>query len=126
MSYIAVYVAAVHCDAKEAYLAHIRQTTEIFKRHGALRCVECWGDEVPDGEVTSFPLAVKCEPGEEVVFGFVEWASKRAHDEGMGLVMATMKEGMKAGTLFAPPLDGKRLIFGSERGGDEKKGKKPQ
>jgi hypothetical protein len=32
-----------------------------FKEHGALKLVECWGDDVPDGKLTSFPMAVASE-----------------------------------------------------------------
>jgi hypothetical protein len=31
---------------------------------GALKVVECWGYDIPDGEVTSFPMAVKCKDDE--------------------------------------------------------------
>lgn len=33
-----------------------------FKGWGALKVVECWGDDVPEGKVTSFPMAVTCKP----------------------------------------------------------------
>ena len=112
MSYVTVFAAAVPNNHKEDYLAHVRETAEIFKKHGAVQYLECWGSEVPAGELTSFPLAVKCEPDETVVVGFAKWASKTAHDQGMPKVMQEMREGMQAGTLPKPPFDGKRLIFG--------------
>jgi len=42
----------------------------VFKEHGALKLVECWGDDVPDGKVTSFPMAVKRKDDETVVFSW--------------------------------------------------------
>lgn len=44
----------------------------MFKEHGALRFVECWGEEVPDGKLTSFPMAVPKRPDETVVFSWIE------------------------------------------------------
>ncbi|STJ12929.1 RNA signal recognition particle 4.5S RNA [Escherichia coli] len=40
----------------------------LFKEFGALRIVECWASDVPDGKVTDFRMAVKAEENEEVVF----------------------------------------------------------
>ena len=113
MLFMTAYVAAVPTKEKDTYFKHIEQAADLFKQHGATRVVECWGSDVPAGELTSFPLAVKCEPDETVVIGFVEWPSKESHDENMPKVMEGMREHMKKGTLGAPPFDGKRLIFGS-------------
>lgn len=112
MPYIIAYAAAVPSTLKDSYAEHVEQSAKIFKKHGAVRCVECWGVEIPPGKLTSFPLAVKCEPDETVVFGFAEWETKAAHDEGMPKVMSEMQERMKDGTLAEPPFDGKRMIFG--------------
>jgi uncharacterized protein YbaA (DUF1428 family) len=50
--------------------------------------VECWGDDVPEGKLTSFPMAVKLEPGETVVFSWIVWPSREARDAGNAKVMA--------------------------------------
>ncbi|MGH1407609.1 MAG: DUF1428 domain-containing protein [Rhodomicrobiaceae bacterium] len=113
MTYIATFVASVPTESKTIYTEHLSESAELFKRHGATRIVECWGDDIPEGKLTSFPLAVKCEPNETVVFGFVEWPSKAAHDENMPKVMTEMEESMMSGKMKEPPLDGKRMIFGS-------------
>ena len=60
MEYIDGLVAAVPTANKAKYLEHARAAAVVFKEHGALRVVDCWGDDVPDGEVTSMPMAVKC------------------------------------------------------------------
>jgi len=68
MSYVDGFVAAVPTAKKEDFRSHSAAMAELFKEYGALSVVDCWGHEVPDGEVTSFPLAVKCQPDETVVF----------------------------------------------------------
>lgn len=68
MPYVDGFVAAVPTANKEKYLKHAKDTVAVFKDAGALKVVECWGDDVPDGKLTSFPLAVKCTEDETVVF----------------------------------------------------------
>ena len=58
MSYIDGFVVAVPTENKQAYLEHAKLAGSIFKEYGALQIIEAWGDDVPSGEITSFPLAV--------------------------------------------------------------------
>jgi uncharacterized protein YbaA (DUF1428 family) len=81
----------------------------IFKEHGALRAVECWGDNVPNGKLTSFPMAVQLKPDEVVVFSRIEWPSKQVRDAGMDKAMADPRMMNEATPM---PFDGKRMIFG--------------
>ena len=94
---------------REKYRIHAEKAAVVFKEHGALQVVECWGEEVPDGEVTSFPMAVKCGKDETVVFSWILWPSRRARDEGMKKVMADPRVSPEVNPM---PFDGKRLIFG--------------
>jgi uncharacterized protein YbaA (DUF1428 family) len=71
--------------------------------------VECWGDDVPDGKVTSFPMAVKCEPGETVVFSWIVWPSREVRDAGMAKVLADPRVQPEVNPM---PFDGKRVIYG--------------
>jgi uncharacterized protein YbaA (DUF1428 family) len=82
MTYVDGFVAAVPTANREKYRIHAEKAAVVFKEHGALKLVECWGDDVPDGEVTSFPMAVKCKADETVVFSWILWPSRRARDEG--------------------------------------------
>ncbi len=74
MSYVDGFVAAVPTANKEKYIQHARDAAEVFKEYGVLKMVECWGDDVPEGKVTSFPMAVKCQPDETVVFSWLDVA----------------------------------------------------
>ncbi len=58
MNYVDGYVLAVPKDKKAAYKELALRAAEVFKAHGALSVVETWGHDVPDGEITSFPMAV--------------------------------------------------------------------
>ena len=107
MNYVDGFVAAVPTANRAAYLEHARLAATVFKEHGALGTVECWGDDVPDGKLTSFPLAVQRQADETVVFAWITWPSKSVRDAGMKKVMDDVR--MKD---MAMPFDGKRMIYG--------------
>ncbi len=109
MTYVDGFVAAVPTANREAFRKHAADAAPVFKEHGALKVVECWGDDVPDGKVTSFPMAVKCEPGETVVFSWIVWPSREVRDAGMAKVMADPRVQADANPM---PFDGKRVIYG--------------
>ncbi len=109
MNYIDGFVIAVPAANKEQFIQHAQMVDVIFKEHGALRVVECWGDNVPDGKLTSFPMAVQLKPDEVVVFSWIEWPSKQARDAGMDKAMADPRIMSEAMPM---PFDGKRMIFG--------------
>jgi len=109
MAYVDGFLIAVPSANKEKYRALADMAAAVFKDHGALKVVECWGDDVPEGKVTSFPMAVKRKDDETVVFSWILWPSKAARDAGNKKVMED--ERMKAhGTEM--PFDGQRMIFG--------------
>jgi uncharacterized protein YbaA (DUF1428 family) len=112
MDYVDGFVAAVPTANLELYTRHAQTAAGVFKEHGALSVVECWGDDVPEGKLTSFPMAVKCQPDETVVFSWITWPSKQARDEGMKKVMADPRLQPDANPM---PFDGKRLIYGGFR-----------
>ena len=107
MNYVDGFVAPVVTANRETYRQHAEMAAAVFKEHGALRVVECWGDDVPEGKLTSFPMAVKREAHETVVFSWVVWPSKAVRDAGM---KATMEDKRLADVEM--PFDGKRLIYG--------------
>ena len=108
MNYIDGFVAAVPTANRAAYRKHAEAGAAVFKEHGALKVVECWGDDVPEGKVTSFPMAVQRKADETVVFSWIVWPSKQARDAGTQKVMADPRM-QPTGDM---PFDMKRLIFG--------------
>lgn len=108
MSYIDGFVIPVPAEKKDAYREMAKKAAAIFKEFGALRVVECWGDDVPTGKVTDFFRAVNAAPGEVVVFSWITWPTKEIRDEGNKRVMADPR--MKMGDDM--PFDPARLIFG--------------
>ena len=109
MTYIDGFVAAVPTANREKFQSHAEAAAVVFKEHGALKIVECWGDDIPDGQVTSFPMAVKCKKDETVIFSWIVWPSREARDAGMQKVMADPRLQPDMNPM---PFDGKRAIFG--------------
>lgn len=109
MEYIEGFVVAVPTANKEAYIQHAREGAAVFKEHGAIRLVECWGDDVPPGEKTSFPMAVQLKDDETVVFSWISWPSRAVRDAGMEKVMKDSRMNNESNPM---PFDGSRLIFG--------------
>jgi uncharacterized protein YbaA (DUF1428 family) len=109
MSYIDGMVAAVPTAKGAEYLAHSKQMNAVLKDYGATRIVECWGDDMPDGKLTSFPLAVQRKDDETVVLSWIEWPSKAARNAGWAKAMADPRMSTESNPM---PFDGKRLIHG--------------
>jgi uncharacterized protein YbaA (DUF1428 family) len=106
MSYVDGFVIPVPAGNREAYREVAERAAPVFKEYGALRIVECWADDLPDGEITDFKSAVKAEAGETVVFSWIIWPSKEVRDEANKKIMTDSR---LAGDM---PFDGKRLIYG--------------
>jgi len=111
MAYISGYVAAVPNANKEKYLDLARKVAAYFKKHGASRVVEGWGDSVPDGVLTSFTIATQRKDDETCIFSWTEWPSKEACDAGMSKAMEEFgrESGIGPGDV---PFDGKRMFWG--------------
>lgn len=117
MTYVDGFVIACPTENKEKFIAHARQGDSVFMDMGALRVVECWGDDVPAGKTTDFRMAVKAEDGESVLFSWIEWPDKATRDAGMAKLTEMMNDPSKVDPRMDPeknpmPFDGKRMIFG--------------
>jgi uncharacterized protein YbaA (DUF1428 family) len=109
MPYVDGFVMAVRNDRKEEYRKLAATAAAVFREHGATRVIEAWADDVPEGKVTSFPMAVKLEPDESVVFSWIEWPSREARDEGNAKVMADPRMQMEGKEM---PFSMERMIYG--------------
>lgn len=109
MSYVDGFVAAVPTAKRDAFRRHAEVAAAVFKELGALKVVDCWENDVPDGEITSFPMAVKRKADETVVFGWILWPSRAARDAGMTKAMADPRLQSDRNPM---PFDGKRMIYG--------------
>ncbi|PSL20634.1 DUF1428 domain-containing protein [Shimia abyssi] len=109
MPYIDGFIAAVANDKRDAFEEHCRTTWPVFQELGAIAQWECWGEDLPEGEVTSFPMAVKAKEDETVVFSWVVWPDKAVRDKAWGQMMTDPSIGEAMGEM---PYDGKRMIYG--------------
>lgn len=109
MTYVDVMICAVPDKNKDEFIEHSNNVIGLFKKHGALSAADFWEDDVPDGKLTSLPLAVKKEVGEVVVYSHIIWPSKKVRNEGMPKAMQDMEASEEAHNM---PFDGKRMIFG--------------
>lgn len=111
MSYVDGFVIAVPTANKQAFIEQAREFDTALVQLGALRILECWGDDVPVGKLTDFHRAVQATAGETVVFSWVEWPDKATRDAGH----ARMAQLVSSDPRFKDrpmTFDGKRLIFG--------------
>ena len=108
MAYIQGFLLAVPENNKEKYRKMALEAWDMFKGYGALSIAENWGVDVPDGKVTSFPLAVKKEEGETVVFSWIVWPDRATCDA------AAKKMEQEAPDMesFDMPFDGMRMMWG--------------
>src|SRR3954468_14003305 len=109
MSYVDGFVVAVPKERIEDYKAMARRAGEVWKEYGALSYVECVGDDVPYGELTSFPRAVQTTDDEVVVFSWIVYENRESRDAINAKVMADPRLKCEMSDM---PFDGKRMIFG--------------
>jgi uncharacterized protein YbaA (DUF1428 family) len=88
MTYVQGFVLPVETGNKQAYLDLATQCVPIFSDYGALRLVECWGDDVPDGNVTDMKRAVEAKPGETIVFSWIIWPDRETCEAAHGKMMS--------------------------------------
>lgn len=109
MAYLDGFVVPVPRDKIDAYCVMARAMMDLWLEHGALSVVEAAGDDVPEGVLTSFPMAVKATVDEVVFFSFITYRDRAHRDAVNGAVMADprttfdMHEGI---------FDAKRMIWG--------------
>lgn len=110
MPYVDGFVLAVPTDRMDDYKALARRAGEVWKEYGALSYVECLADDVPVGELTSFPRAVQQKDGETVIFSWITYESREARDAINKKVMADPRIDFSDPSTM--PFDAKRMIYG--------------
>jgi uncharacterized protein YbaA (DUF1428 family) len=106
--YVDGFVLPVPEGNRDAYRQLASAAAEVFLAHGATRVVEAWGNDVPDGKVTDYRRAVKAQPGENVVYSFIEWPSRAVRDSGWEQSLKDPRMQDMPKDLF----DGKRMFWG--------------
>jgi uncharacterized protein YbaA (DUF1428 family) len=81
----------------------------VWMEHGAIGYVECEADDVPYGELTSFPRAVQATDDEVVIFSWIAFRDRASRDEINAKVMEDPRMDMDQSSA---PFDGKRMIYG--------------
>ncbi|MBB5516779.1 uncharacterized protein YbaA (DUF1428 family) [Rubricella aquisinus] len=109
MTYVQGFVAAVPQENKADFITHAKAAAEIFMELGALSVRENWEVDVPDGEHTSFPMAVKRAEGEAIVFSWITWPDQATAHACMEKMMSDPQMEARMGEM---PFDGKRMIYG--------------
>jgi uncharacterized protein YbaA (DUF1428 family) len=113
MSYIDGFVIAVPTANRQKFIDHATTGDSVFIEYGALRVVECWGDDVPAGKVTDFAGAVKATAEETVCFSWIEWPDKATRDAAFARMMDPANPDPRMDPATNPmPFDGARMIFG--------------
>jgi uncharacterized protein YbaA (DUF1428 family) len=109
--YVDGFVLPIPDKNLDAYRKMARLSAKVWLEHGALHYVECRGDDVKPGKLTSFPQAVKLKPGETVWFSWIVYKSRQHRDAVMAKVMADPR---MAATMDPKnmPFDGRRMFWG--------------
>lgn len=103
------FLVAVPDEAKSAYVDIAELCAKVFMEHGAVRVVEAWEDDVPDGRLTDMRRAVQAKAGEKIVFSWIEWPSKASREASMKKVTDDPRMKMDMASM---PFDTKRMIYG--------------
>jgi uncharacterized protein YbaA (DUF1428 family) len=107
MPYIEGFVAAVPSANKAEYIKHAKEAVAYFKKLGATRVVECWGDDVPKGVLTDFYKATQAKEDETPIFSWVEYPDRATRDAAN----AQMRSDRSMSTT-PMPFDEKRMFWG--------------
>lgn len=109
MPYVDGFVLAVPKSRLDDYRKMAALGSEVWMELGALSYVECLADDVPYGELTSFPRAVQATDDEVVVFSWITYESREKRDEINAKVMTDPRMQQWQSDM---PFDGKRMIYG--------------
>ncbi|MGH9863481.1 MAG: DUF1428 domain-containing protein [Candidatus Acidiferrales bacterium] len=113
MRYVDGYVLPVPKKSLAAYRRLAQVGGKVWRKHGALQYLECVGDDLnPKWAGIKFPRAVKCKPGETVVFSFVVFKSRAHRDRVNAKVFKDPMMSPEAWKDKPMPFDMKRMVYG--------------
>jgi uncharacterized protein YbaA (DUF1428 family) len=116
MSYTDGFVIACPKANRQKFIDHANNADSMFIEMGAIRVIECWADDVPDGTLTDFRKAVQATEDEDVIFSWIEWPDKETRDKGYAVMMDPDNKDPRMDQEKNPmPFDGKRMIWGGFR-----------
>jgi uncharacterized protein YbaA (DUF1428 family) len=110
MAYVDGFVLAVPKARLEDYKRLAQEAASVWREHGALSYLEAVAEDVPYGELTSFPRAVMAKEDETVVFAFITYNSRAHRDEVNKKAMADPR--LAGHNPQDMPFDTKRMIWG--------------
>ena len=110
MSYVDGFVLAVPKDKVDEYKKMATLGRDMWMKHGALAYLEAVADDVPYGEMTSFPRAVMATDDETTVFAYIVFKSRAHRDRVNAKVMKEMDD--MGGPPKDMPFDMKRMSVG--------------
>jgi uncharacterized protein YbaA (DUF1428 family) len=102
MTYVDGFLFAVPTAKREAFRSYAENVAAIFTEHGAPGVQECWGDDVPEGNINSMHTAVLRRDDETIVFSWVVWPNKTARDVGNQKIV---EDPRMAEAMAAMPFD---------------------
>ncbi len=95
-----------------SYLAMARLGDKVWRDHGALRVVECVGDDLAVKAAASFGRTLRLKRGETAVFSWIEFKS-RAHRDRVNAKV--MKDPRMQKAPDPMPFEMKRMVYGGFR-----------
>jgi uncharacterized protein YbaA (DUF1428 family) len=108
--YVDGFILPVPRTKLKEYKKLAKVAAKVWIEHGALDYVECIGDDVPKGSVTSFDKSVKLKKGEVVFFSYVTYNTRADRNRILKKVMSDPRlSAMAEGTM---PFDGMRMFWG--------------
>lgn len=113
MSYVDGFLLAVPKGKIDDYRKMASLGRDVWMEHGALGYLESVADDVPYGELTSFPRAVMAKDDETTVFAYIVFRDRAHRDEVNKKVMADPRMTWDPANM---PFDGKRMIYGGFSG----------
>lgn len=111
VGYIDGTVLPVPAGRRGAYTDAAARLAEVFREHGARSVVDCWSEDLPEGQVNSFHTAVLRRPDEAVVFSWINWPDRAARDAAWERVLADPRLQRYSPRVVGADLG--RMIFGS-------------